>query len=269
MSFLHLVTVAVVQGVTEFLPVSSSGHLALIHHLSGWPDQGLAIDVAAHAGSLAAVVVYFRRDMAALAGAGLAVLTGRDHPSRRLLWLLLAASAPVLAAGAALSAHADDLLRGLETVAWTMTLGAFALYAADRFGRRARRLGDMRLGDAVVVGLAQALALAPGASRAGMAVTAARALGFARTDAARFSMLLSVPAILGASAVQTLELATPGGPETPAALWSDALIVAALSGLAAFAAVGALMRWLARASFTPLVVYRLALGLALLALVYL
>ena len=267
MSLLHLVVIAVVQGVTEFLPVSSSGHLVLIHHLSGWPDQGLAIDVAAHAGSLAAVIVYFRRDMAALAGAGLAVLAGREHPDRRLLWLLFAASVPALAAGAALASRADDLLRGLETIAWTMTLGAFALYAADRFGSRARRLGDMRPGDAVIVGLAQALALVPGVSRAGAAVTAARALGFSRTDAARFSMLLSVPVILGASTVQALKLATGGA--AGGGLWSDALAVAALSGLAAFVAVGALMRWLAHASFTPLVVYRLALGLTLLALVYL
>ncbi len=263
MSLLHLVVIALVQGITEFLPVSSSGHLVLIHHLTDWPDQGLAIDVAAHAGSLAAVLVYFRREVAALAGAGVALLTGRGHEERRLLLLLIAASVPALAAGAAFNAWAGDLLRGLAVIAWTMTLGAVLLYVADRFAARGRGLDALGLRDALLIGFAQALALVPGTSRAGITITAARALGYARTDAARFSMLLSIPVILGAGALQTLDLAGDPG------RWRDAALVAALSGLAAFAAVSLLMRWLARASFTPLVIYRLALGLALLGMVYL
>ena len=263
---LHLAVVALVQGITEFLPVSSSGHLVLIPLLTGWPDQGLAIDVAAHAGSLAAVLVWFRRDIGGLAGAGVSILRGRAHPDRRLLSMLAAASVPALAAGALLNAAAENLFRGLEVIAWTMTLGAVLLYAADRLGARARRLDSLGLRDALLIGAAQACALVPGASRAGMTVTAARALGFARTEAARFSMLLSIPVILGACALQALDLAAAGaGTGAP---WRDAVIAAALSGLAAFAAIGALMRWLARASFAPLVAYRLALGILLLALAY-
>lgn len=263
MTLLHLAIVALVQGITEFLPVSSSGHLVLIPLLTGWPDQGLAIDVAAHAGSLAAVLAWFRRDVAGLAGAGLAVLRGRAHPDRRLLWMLATASLPAVAAGALLNAAAESLFRGLEVIAWTMTLGAVLLYAADRLGARVRRLDSLGLRDALLIGAAQAFALVPGASRAGMTVTAARALGFARTDAARFSMLLSIPVILGACALQAFDLTDAGG-----APWRDVVLAAALSGLAAFAAIGALMRWLARASFAPLVAYRLALGLLLLALAY-
>lgn len=261
---LHLAVVALVQGITEFLPVSSSGHLVLIPLLTGWPDQGLAIDVAAHVGSLAAVLVWFRRDIGGLARAALSVLRGRAHPDRRLLSMLAAASVPALAAGALLNAAAENLFRGLEVIAWTMTLGAVLLYAADRLGARARRLDSLGLRDALLIGAAQACALVPGASRAGMTVTAARALGFARTEAARFSMLLSIPVILGACALQALDLAAAGA----GAPWRDAVIAAALSGLAAFAAIGALMRWLARASFAPLVAYRLALGILLLALAY-
>ena len=264
MTLAHLIVVALVQGITEFLPVSSSGHLALVPRLTDWPDQGLAVDVAAHAGSLAAVLVYFRRDAVELAGAGAAVLAGRPHRGRRLFGLLCAASVPALAAGAAVSALAGDSLRGLAVVAWTMTLGAPLLYAADRFGARSRRLDGMGWRDAVLIGLAQALALVPGTSRAGAAVTAARALGYGRVEAARFSMLLSIPVILGAAALQGAELAAAGD----AGRWSDALFAAVLSGLAAFAAIGLLMRWLARASFAPLAAYRFALGCVLLAMVY-
>ena len=263
---LHLLAVALVQGITEFLPVSSSGHLALIHRAAGWPDQGLAVDVAAHAGSLVAVVFWLRRDVAALAGAAAAAAFGRAHEGRRLLGHLLAASVPACAAGAALSAWSGDGLRGLETIAWTTTLGAVLLYAADRFAPARRRLAAMTLRDALLVGCAQALALVPGTSRAGITVTAARALGYARLDAARFSMLLSIPVILGAGALQAFELAAADGDP---GRWRDLALVAALSAVAAFAAVSLLMRWLARASFAPFVVYRLALGLVLLGAAYL
>lgn len=265
MSLVHLVVIALVQGITEFLPVSSSGHLVLVHRLAGWPDQGLAIDVAAHGGSLAAVCVYFRRDVAGLAGAGVAVLIGRPHGQRRLFWLLAAASVPALAAGALLNAWAADLLRGLAAIAWSMTIGAVLLYAADRFAARRRRLDSMGFGEALLIGCAQALALVPGTSRAGAVMTAARAFGYARPDAARFSMLLSIPVILGACALQAVELAGAGASGRRA----DAALAAVLSGVAAFAAVSVLMRWLAHASFAPLAAYRLALGLALLGMVYL
>jgi undecaprenyl-diphosphatase len=261
---LTLIVVALVQGITEFLPISSSAHLVLIHEIAGWPDQGLAIDVAAHVGSLVAVLVYFRRDIAGVGGGAIAIALAREHPDRRLVWMLVVATLPALLAGAALEEAAESALRSVAVIAWTMTLGAVLLYLADRLGTRARTTSAMRLPEALAIGLAQALALVPGTSRAGITMTMALALGFARTDAARFSMLLSIPVILGAGTLQAVKLLAAGNGVAA----GDALVVALLSGAAAFAAIWLLMRWLEHASFTPLVIYRLGLGLVLLAVVY-
>ena len=127
MTFIHLIVVALVQGITEFLPVSSSGHLALIPVLTDWPDQGLAVDVAAHVGSLGAVLVYFRRDVAQLAAATLAIGIGRAHAEKHQVWLLFVATIPALAAGALLSDAAETIFRDPTVIAWTMTIGAFLL----------------------------------------------------------------------------------------------------------------------------------------------
>jgi undecaprenyl-diphosphatase len=262
LSLVHLIVVALVQGITEFLPISSSGHLVLIPVLTGWPDQGRAVDVAAHVGSLGAVLVYFRRDVAALTAAALALPRGREHPQRRLLLLLVLATLPAVVAGAALSAWS---LRGVEIIAWTMTLGAVLLYLADRFGPTTDSIGDIGWRGALAIGLAQVLALVPGTSRAGITMTAARLLGLARDEAARFSMLLAIPVILGAGALEGKALVEAGD----AQLGASAALAALLSFAAALLAITILMRWLRHASFTPLVIYRLALGFVLLGWVYL
>ena len=264
MTLLHLLVVALVQGITEFLPVSSSGHLVLIPVFTSWPDQGLAVDVAAHVGSLGAVVVYFWRDMRRLVFAGLAIVTGRDHEARGLVWLLLIATVPAIAAGAALSGIVETVLRDPAIIAWTMTIGAGLLYASDRYGKTGREVSDMTWRDALWIGLAQALALVPGTSRSGITMTMARALGLARTEAARFSMLMSIPVILGAGALQAADLMRAGDP----VLTGDAMVAAALSFVAALATVAVLMRWLKRATFLPLVIYRAGFGMVLLALVF-
>jgi undecaprenyl-diphosphatase len=170
-----------------------------------------------------------------------------------------------LAAGALLSSAAETIFRDPAVIAWTMTIGAFLLYFADRLGGTAREVGTMRMRDALWVGLAQILALVPGTSRAGITMTMARALGYRRTEAARFSMLMSIPVILGAGTLQGAKLVAAGDP----LLSGDATAAAGLSFVAALGAVAVLMRWLERATFTPLVLYRLGLGLGLLALVYL
>ncbi len=264
MTLIHLLVVALVQGLTEFLPVSSSGHLALIPVFTEWPDQGLAVDVAAHVGSLGAVLVYFRRDIARLVLAGLAIVLRREHAEKRQVWLLIIATIPALIAGAALSGYAETVFRDPAVIAWTMTLGAVLLYFADRLGRTEFSAGTMSVRDALAIGLSQTLALVPGTSRAGITMTTARALGYRRTEAARFSMLMSIPVILGAGVLQSAKLVAAGDP----LLTGDALAAAGLSFIAAFLAVAVLMRWLERATFTPLVIYRLGLGLVLLALVY-
>ena len=197
--------------------------------------------------------------------ASLAIATGRAHGERRQVWLLVVATIPALAAGALLSGAAETVFRDPAIIAWTMTIGAFLLYFADRLGGTARDVNAMSMRDALWIGLAQTLALVPGTSRAGITMTMARALGYRRTEAARFSMLMSIPVILGAGALQGTKLVAAGDP----LLTGDALAAAALSFLAAFVAVAVLMRWLSRATFTPLVVYRLGLGVVLLMVVYL
>ena len=259
MSWLQLVVLALVQGITEFLPISSQGHLVLVPAVTGWPDQGLALDVAVHVGTLGAVMVYFRRDLGRMA-AGVA---RRDDGGRLALQVALA-TVPVVLAGVALFALGAERLRSIEVIGWA-TLGfGVLLYAVDRTRPALRRLEQMTLGPAVLIGLAQVLALIPGTSRSGITMTAARALGFERREAARFSMLVSIPVIIAAGTLQAIALYDSGD----AALTASAVFAAAMAFVAALGAIGFLMRWLARASFTPFVVYRVALGLALLAWAY-
>ena len=262
--FHHLAVIAVVQGITEFLPVSSSGHLVLIPAAAGWADQGLVLDVAVHAGTLAAVVVYFRRDLGRVLAGAMGI--GRsERRAGRALGLRLAVSAvPALAAGGAIAALAPSVFRDPAIVGWT-TLGfGIVLYAADRFGMTMRRVADMSLRDAVVIGLAQALALVPGTSRSGITMTAARFLGYERTEAARFSMLMSVPVIAAAALAAGWELARRGD----AVVAADAVLAAALSFATALAAIAALLALLRRTSFTPFAIYRVLLGAALLGWLY-
>ena len=266
MTLLQLVVIALVQGVTEFLPVSSSGHLRLLALFGGWPDRGLAIDVAVHVGTLLAVVVYLRRECAAMAAGLLRLRAGLADPGVRLLAHLGLATVPVVAAGGlAVLWFGSGWRNSLPLIAWA-TLGfGVALHLADRLGAARRTLAEMGRASALAIGLAQMLALIPGASRAGVTITAARALGYGRRDAARFSMLLSIPAIAAAGALAAWEL----GAAADAALRAEALAAAGLAFAAALAAIAAMMGWLARATFTPFVVYRVLLGGALLAVCYL
>ena len=265
MPLLQLIVLAAVQGITEFLPVSSSGHLILVPALTGWPDQTLVIDTAVHVGTLGAVVIYFWRDMLSMLGGIWRSLRGRANPGSRLFALLVLATIPVVVVGALISYFdADDALRSVQVIGWA-TLGfGLVLFAADRFFMTRRRLEQMRVGSAVAIGLAQVLALIPGTSRSGITMTAARILGFERRDAARFSMLMSIPAIAAAGALKGLELYRVGD----AQLTGDAVVAAGLSFGIAIVAIALLMAWLRRATFTPFVVYRIGLGVGLLVWVY-
>ena len=262
--FHHLAVIAVVQGITEFLPVSSSGHLVLIPAAAGWADQGLVLDVAVHAGTLAAAVVYFRPDLGRVLAGAMGIGRGERRAGRALGLRLAVSAVPALAAGGATAALAPSVFRDPAIVGWT-TLGfGIALYAADRFGMTMRRVADMSLRDAVVIGLAQALALVPGTSRSGITMTAARFLGYERTEAARFSMLMSVPVIAAAALAAGWELARRGD----AVVAADAVLAAALSFATALAAIAALLALLRRTSFTPFAIYRVLLGAALLGWLY-
>ena len=264
MAIHHIVVLALIQGITEFLPISSSGHLILVSQLGGWPDQGLVIDVAVHVGTLGAVVLYFRRDIWAMATGLLLLVAGRREPGARLAFLVMVATVPVAAAGIGVKLYAGEALRGLEVIAWA-TLGfAIVLYVCDRVGLTLRRLEHLGVADAVIVGLAQVLALIPGTSRAGITMSAARVLGMERSEAARLSLLLSVPAILGAGVVEGYALYQTGDAD----LTVTVLIAALLAFLSALVAIAGMLAWLRRATFTPFVVYRVLLGGGLLYIAY-
>ena len=262
--FLHIVVLALVQGITEFLPISSSGHLILVPALTGWEDQGVVIDVATHVGTLVAVLIYFRRDVAAMAAGFLALAVRRYDAGARLALLVVTATVPTVIAGAVLHELGPDLVRSAAIIAWA-TLGfGILLGIADRVGATSGRTEDITFGGAVVFGLAQVLALIPGTSRSGITMTAGRFLGLGREAAARFSLLMAIPTILGAGTLAGWDLYQAGD----VSLGLDALLAAILSCLAALAAIALMMRWLRRASFMPFVIYRVILGLGLLIWLY-
>ena len=265
MSIEQLIVLAVVQGITEFLPISSSGHLILVPYFTGEVDQGLIIDVALHVGTLGAVMLYLWRDIARmLVGLG-RMLRGRADPGARLALQLVLATLPLVAAGYAASRYLGDALRSVEVIGWA-TLGfGILLWLVDRAGMTVRRIEHLGYGGALFIGCSQILALIPGTSRSGITMTAARLLGFERAEAARFSMLLSIPAILASGTLQGLKLYQAGD----AQLTVDALVAAGLALVAALIAIVAMMGWLRRASFLPFVLYRIALGGGLLVWLYL
>jgi len=262
---LQLVVLALVQGITEFLPISSSGHLILVPTLTNWPDQGLQLDVAVHVGTLLAVLIYFWREVGQAAAGALHLVTGRPgSPGARLFLLLIVGTVPLVIVGLILHETGAGFLRDAELIAWTTIVFGLALWGADHLGMTVRRLEHMTWGNALVVGLAQVLALIPGTSRAGITMTAARMLGYERPDAARFSMLLSIPAIIAAGTVATLDLIESGD----ARLTQDALIAGALAFVSALVSIALLMAWLKRAGMAPFALYRLVLGVGLLYLIY-
>ena len=266
MPLLHLILVAIVQGVTEFLPVSSSGHLVLLPNMTGLQDQGLLIDVAVHVGTLGAVMLFFRHDVGrALIGA-LDVARGRFSTGEaRLALLLCIATVPVVIVGLAFKLTGIDLmLRSVAVVAWATLLFGLLLWWADRTGPIEKSADEWSVKDAVMMGLYQALALIPGTSRSGITITAARQLGYAREDAVRLAMLMSIPTIIASGVLLGTDVI--GSMDIAAA--QDAGIAAAFAFLAALAALHFMMRLLCVASFTPYVIYRIALGVVLLLVAY-
>lgn len=266
MSLLTLILLAVIQGITEFLPISSSGHLALFPQLTGAADQGQALDVAVHVGTLVAIMLFFRAETAdAIRGTG-HLLTGRWKTAEaKLAWLLALATVPVVIAGLILSVTGlADALRSVEVIAWaTIGFGA-VLWVADKKGPQVRNFEDWGLRDAIIMGLAQAVALIPGTSRSGITMTAARGLGYNRVDGARISLLMSIPTIIAAGVLKGKDLAESGD----AALGLDMAVGAGLSCIAALIALALMMRMLANWTMTPFVIYRFALGGALLVWLY-
>lgn len=264
MPILHIVLVALVQGITEFLPISSSGHLILLPKLTGLADQGLVIDVAVHVGTLGAVLLYFRNDVAR-AVRGLLRLNDHSDPDSRLALGLVVATIPVVIAGLLLSLSGyEESLRSIAVVGWMTLIFGLVLYWADRTGAEDKSAEQWNLGDALTMGLAQVIALVPGTSRSGITITAARKLGYSRSDAARLSMLMSIPTIFASGSLIGFDVVS----SMDGAAARDAAIAALLSFGAALLALHFMMRLLRTVSFTPYVIYRVVLGVVLLAIAY-
>ncbi len=261
----QIVILALVQGLAEFLPISSSGHLILVPYLTGWPDQGLIVDVAVHLGTLIAVLVYFWRDLFEIFRDLPSLFKGRLKPGARLALYILAATLPAVITGLAVRHFLGDSIRNPFVVGWAMAGFALVLYLVDRFGLTIWRMQHLTLGQSLFIGLAQCLAFIPGTSRTGATMVAARFLGFERSEAARFSMLLSIPAILAAGVLEGYELYQ--SPEA-AGRFQDALLAAGLASCFGLMAISFLMYWLKRATFLPFVLYRLIFGGGLLIFLY-
>lgn len=264
MPLFEIAILAIIQGITEFLPISSSGHLRLGSELLGLSGNALILDVAVHVGTLFAVAVYFWRDFVFMIVGLLDNARGRKHEGGRLAGYLVLATIPIVIAGFFAQDLIENHLRTLEVVGWTTIGFGVLLYLADRMGMTILKLEHLTISNALIIGIAQVLALIPGTSRAGITITAARFLGYDRSEAARFSMLMSIPAIGGAGLLIGLKLIETGNP----VLTRDALIAAMLSFLTALVVIALFLRWLRFAGFGPFVIYRLALGALILGWVY-
>jgi undecaprenyl-diphosphatase len=262
---LQTVLLALLQGLTEFLPISSSAHLILLPRLLGWSDQGLAFDVAVHVGTLLAVVLYFRHDVQRLLAAWLqSCVDRRMSADARLAWLVLLGTVPVAVAGLVLHDVIETYLRSPMVIALATIGFGILLGLADWRGRQSRSEVTLTLSDVIWIGLAQVLALVPGTSRSGITMTAGLALGLTRSAAARFSFLLSIPVILMAGGYESLKLVQQLEPVA----WGSILLGTAIAAVSAYLCIHFFMRLIERVGMFPFVVYRLLLGAFLLVLFY-
>ena len=264
MTFLQIVVIALIQGITEFLPISSSGHLILVPALTGWPDQGVVTDMVTNLGTLAAVIVYFWRDVISMLRGAVDVLRRETTRESRLVLNVLIGTIPIIVVGVLMKATGlDDHIRSTILVAVNAIVFGVLLYAADAFGLMTRTSGDMNWKTSLIIGAAQALSLSPGTSRSGITMTAARALGFVRPEAARFSFLLSIPAN-GAASALVIGDALESGQSISLAV----ILTGILTFFIALGTITLLMRMVRTVSFLPFAAYRVALGVILLALIY-
>ena len=254
---LQALVLGAVQGLTEFLPVSSSAHLVLVPWLFGWEDPGLAFDVALHLGTLLALLIYYRREWLAMA-----LSVARPDPvSRRLLILLIVASIPGAVIGLLLEKQAETIFRSPMLIACTLALMGVVLWVADARAGEAKRMDHLTMGDAVLIGLSQALAIIPGVSSSGSTITAGRILGVARQDAANFSFLMATPIIAGAGLHEMPKIIHGG---------IDGVVVAGFVSSAIFSlmAIAALVRFVRTRTYQPFAWYRIAVAILVIAVAF-
>jgi len=267
MPLYQAIVLAIVQGLTEFLPISSTAHLVVIPRIFGWTDRGLDFDVALHAGTLAAVIVYFFRDWVQVIANGLGFSYRGSHPdenSRSLLWFLVVATIPVGIAGKALKAYAEGPWRNLYVIGATMIVIGILLEIGDRIGQEKNGLDQMSWVDAVFIGVGQAFAIIPGVSRSGITITAARFRHMDREAAARFSFLLSTPAIAAAALSDALEMRKTGG--IPADMRMAYPVGILVSGVVGIVVIAFFLKYLRRNSLRPFAWYRVIFGIIMIAL---
>jgi len=263
MLFWQIVVLALVQGLTEFLPISSSAHLILVPVLSDWQDQGLAFDVVMHLGTLTAVIWYFRKDVTRLTiDWTQSCIKKQTVGESRLAWTVLIATIPVGAAGLLLNDYVDDVLRSPVVIAWATIGFGLLLGLSDYVGKNKIRYAENKLSwkNGIIIGFAQALALIPGTSRSGITMTAGLFAGLTRQGAARFSFLLSIPTILMAGGYKTLKLIQEGNGVD----WLSLGIGYFLSAVSAYVCIHYFLKMLERIGMTPFVIYRIVQGVILL-----
>ncbi len=262
MDILQIIVLALVQGLTEFLPISSSAHLILVPYLTDWPDQGLAFDVAVHVGTLTAVVIYFRKEISKMFFAWLASLKGRHSEDSQLARGGLIGTIPVGLAGLLFKDVISEHLRTPLVIAVTTLIFGLLLWYADWSGKRQRDEHSMSWKDIIIIGCAQAIALIPGTSRSGITITAGLMLGLTASAAARFSFLLSIPVIVLAGGIETLDYLKVASIDD----MNDLIIGALISAVSAYLCIHYFLMLLERIGMTPFVIYRMLLGVVLLSL---
>ena len=268
MGWVEAIVLGVVQGLTEFLPISSSAHLRLVGELFGWEDPGAAFTAIIQIGTEAAVLLYFRKDIARIVVAWLGSLAGRrkGDPDARMGWLIIVGSVPIVVLGLLFQDRIETTLRDLRIVAICLVAFSLILFWADRVGAKKRELADLTVPHGIGFGFAQAMALIPGVSRSGGTITAGLFLGYTRAAAARYSFLLAIPAVLGSGLFQAYEALT-GDVAGQGVSWGPTILATVIGFGVGLTVIAWLLRYLDRGSFTPFVVYRVVLGLAVLALV--
>ncbi|MGY2067000.1 undecaprenyl-diphosphate phosphatase [Blastococcus sp. SYSU DS0619] len=269
MGWIEAIVLGLVQGLTEFLPISSSAHLRVVGEAFGWEDPGAAFTAITQIGTEAAVLLYFRKDIGRIIVAWLQSLAGRrkGDPDARMGWLIIVGTLPIVVLGLLFQDQIETTLRDLRIVAVALILFSFILYWADRVGAKQRDLPELTVGHGIAFGFAQAMALVPGVSRSGGTITMGLFLGYSRSAAARYSFLLAVPAVLGSGFFQVYE-SLSGDVEGRAISWGPTILATVIAFGVGLTVIAWLLRYLDRGSFTPFVVYRIALGLLILVLVF-
>ncbi len=257
LEWIQIITLALIQGITEFLPVSSSGHLILVPQLLDWPDQGLAFDVAVHIGTLTAVMLYFRKDIWLMARDWSGSLISRQPTSNsRLAWWIIFATIPAVSFGLFLNDGLEETLRNPIIIAATTIGFGLLLWWSDVKGKQVRDEYSLSFKDIMIIGVAQAIALIPGTSRSGITITAALMIGLTREAAARFSFLLSIPIILGAGLIKLKDLMESTHPVQWEAMIGGTLI----SAISAYIIIAVFLKWISSIGMAPFAWYRFALG---------